>query len=264
VRRLRRRPSFALRRPRREADEIHEAGMLQATPRDPTRRSPGQYARETVERLRLRTLVVLGVLAVFTAGLGRWLGLHDARFIVSELGLLVTMFLISHYVLPLVERRDRGARGEESVGALLDELEAHGWHVFHDATLGHGNVDHIAIGPAGIFTVETKSHPGPIRVRRIHGAALAQANAHSEALERVTGLRAEPLLVYSRAWVDRPLARRNGVRVMPASILERHLLGLPERLSSEGVREARDLVARCVRERKVRRHLVKERWPLPL
>lgn len=238
--------------------------MLRATHRDPIRRSPGQYARETVQRLRLRTLLTLGVLAVFTAGLGRWLGLHDPRFIVSELGLLVTMFLISHYVLPLVERRDRGARGEESVGALLDELEAHGWHVFHDATLGHGNVDHIAIGPAGIFTIETKSHPGPIRVRRIHGAVLAQAAGHSEALERVTGLRAEPLIAYSRAWIDRPLARRKGVRIVPASMLKGHLARLPERLSDEGVGEARDLVARAVHEPRVRRRFIKERWPLPL
>ena len=38
---------------------------------DPTRRSAGQYARETVRRMRMRTLVGLGVLAVATAFLGR-------------------------------------------------------------------------------------------------------------------------------------------------------------------------------------------------
>jgi Nuclease-related domain len=232
--------------------------------RDPLRRSPGQYARRAVQRLRLRTLVTLGVLAVFTAALGRGLGLHDPRFIVSELGLLVLIFVVSRFVLPLVDRGDRGARAEESVGALLDELDVHGWQIFHDAALGHGNVDHIAIGPGGIFTIETKSHPGPIRVRRIHGGTLSQAGSHSEALERVTGLRAEPLLVYSRAWVDRPFARRGGVRVLPAQMLERYLLGLPERLSDEGVHEARDLVARAARERRVRRRFVSERWPSPL
>ncbi len=89
---------------------------------DPTRRTAGQYARATVQRLRMRTLVALGVLAVATALLGRAFGLHDARFLVSEVALLVSMFVISRYVLPLVERRDRGARGEEHVGALLDEL----------------------------------------------------------------------------------------------------------------------------------------------
>ena len=44
--------------------------------------------------------------------------------------------------------------------------------MIHDASLGRGNVDHILIGPAGVFTIETKSHPGPVRVSRVHGATL--------------------------------------------------------------------------------------------
>ena len=95
--------------------------------------------------------------------------------------------------------------------------------MIHDASLGHGNVDHILIGPAGVFTVETKSHPGPVRVGRVHGATIRQAQAQRKAIERVTGMEVEPLLVYSRAWVDRPLARRKGVRVLPARMLVGHL-----------------------------------------
>src|ERR1700726_4138318 len=63
----------------------------------------------------------VGVLAVATALLGRTFGLHDVRFLASEVALLVSMFVISRYVLPLVERRDRGAAGEEHVGSLLEE-----------------------------------------------------------------------------------------------------------------------------------------------
>ena len=140
---------------------------------DPTGRTAGQYARATVMRLRMRTLVVLGALAVATALLGRTFGLHDLRFLASEIALLISMFVISHFVLPLMERRDRGATGEEQVGGLLEGLAGSGWHVIHDVTLGHGNVDHILIGPAGVFTVETKSHPGPVRVGRLHGRALS-------------------------------------------------------------------------------------------
>ena len=76
----------------------------------------------------------------------------------------MAMFVVLRYVLPLVERHDRGATGEEQVGSLLNGLEGRGWHAIHDASLGNGNVDHILIGPAGVFTVETKSHPGPVRV----------------------------------------------------------------------------------------------------
>ena len=203
---------------------------------DPTRRSAGQYARATVMRLRMRTLVILGVLAVATALLGRLLGLHSLLFLASEIGLLVSIFVISRYVLPVVERHDRGATGEEQVGGLLDELADGEWRVMHDVTLGHGNVDHILVGPAGVFTVETKSHPGPVYVRRVHGRTLSQAQAQRRAIEEVTGVSVEPLLVFSRAWVDRPMARRKGVRVIPARMLRGYLgRGRPPRLSAEDI-----------------------------
>jgi hypothetical protein len=205
---------------------------------DPTGRSAGQYARATVMRLRMRTLVTLGVLAVATALLGRLFGLHDVRFLGSEVALLVSMFVISRYVLPLVERRDRGATGEEHVGALLEGLAGDGWRVVHDVTLGRGNVDHILIGPAGVFTIETKSHPGPVRVARVHGRTLSQAQAQRKAIEGAIGMHVEPLIVFSRAWVDRPLARRKGVRVVPARMLAGYLQRARVTLSQTEIEKA--------------------------
>ncbi len=219
---------------------------------DPTRRTAGQYARATVSRLRIRTLVTLGVLAVATALLGRTFGLHNIWFLASEIALLVSMFVISRYVLPLVDRHDRGATGEEQVGGLLEVLSERGWRVIHDASLGRGNVDHILIGPPGIFTIETKSHPGPVTVARVHGEMLRQAQAQSRAIERVTGVEVEPLIVFSRAWVDRPMARRKGVRVVPARMLLGHLGKLPEMLSAQEIDGAHELVAQALLEHHAR------------
>jgi hypothetical protein len=184
---------------------------------------PGQHARATFLRLRLRTLVTLGILAVLTTVLGRSFGLHSPLFIGSELTLLITMFAVSRYILPLVDRHDRGAAGEEHVGGLLDELTEEGWTILHDASFGHGNVDHIALGAAGLFTLETKSRQGEVRVRAIHGAVLRQAQDQRETLEQITGERVEPMVVFSRAWVDKPFARRRGVRVTPARMLLAYL-----------------------------------------
>jgi hypothetical protein len=195
-----------------------------------------------VLRLRLRTIVALGVLAVVTTALGRSFGLHSALFVGSELALLVTMFVVLRYVLPLLERRDRGASGEEHVGGLLDRLDGRGWSVIHDASFGYGNIDHIVCGPGGLFTVETKSHPGPIKVRTIHGGVLRQAQGERETIERLTGERVEPLLVFSRAWVDKPLARRRGVRILPARMLLTYLGRHVGRLSPEQVEAARERI----------------------
>jgi hypothetical protein len=209
---------------------------------DPTGRTAGQYARSTVMRLRMRTLVWLGVLAVATAALGRAFGLHDLRFLAAEIALLVSIFVISRYVLPLVERRDRGASAEEHVGELLDQLARDEWRVIHDATLGRGNMDHILMGPGGVFTIETKSHPGPVRVSRVHGATLRQVLAERRAIEEITGMEVEALLVFSRAWVDKPLARRKGVRVLPARMLIGYLKRCRPVLSREEVERAHSKV----------------------
>jgi hypothetical protein len=230
-----------------------QEGEMQVLHTDPMRRTAGQYARTAVHRLRMRTLVTLGVLAVATALLGRGFGLHDARFLASEVGLLVSIFVISRYVLPLLERRDRGASGEEQVGAVLDTLRGADWRVIHDASLGRGNVDHIVIGRAGVFTVETKSHPGPVRVGRVHGATLSQAHAQRRAVERVTGLEVEPLIAYSRAWVDKPMARRKGVRVLPARMLPTYLCERPLKLTDEEVAQARERLAQALMDEQARR-----------
>ncbi len=213
---------------------------------DPIARAPGQYTRSIVQRLRMRTLLTLGALAVATTVMGRRFGWHDPRFLGAEVGLLAAIFVISRYVLPLVERHDRGAAGEEHVGALLDALAPRGWHAIHDVSLGRGNVDHIAIGPGGIFTVETKSHAGPVHVARLHGSVIGQAQAQRRAIERVTETHVEPLLVYSRAWVDRPLSRRKGVRVVPARMLASYLDRQPQRLQDEDVEVARERIAQAV------------------
>jgi hypothetical protein len=239
-----------------------EEGEMDVAGSDPTRRSPGQYARETVLRLRLRTLVALGVLAVATALLGRSFGLHDVRFLISELVLLATIFVVLRYVVPLVERRDRGASGEEHVGWLLDEMAESGWEVIHDASLGRGNVDHILIGPGGVFTVETKSTPGPVRVSRLHGGILGQAQAQRRSIERVTGIAVEPLLVFSRAWVDRPLARRRGVRIVPARMLLGYLSRKEPALSRTEIGRAHSLVVAALLETEPRRTLAGDRWRL--
>jgi hypothetical protein len=232
--------------------------------RDPASRTAGQHARAAVVRLRLRTLVTLGILAVATAVLGRAFGLRDWRFLVAEVALLVSMFVISRYVLPLVARRDRGASAEEHVGSLLAALPQPQWRVIHDASFGHGNVDHILIGPAGAFSVETKSHPGPVRVSRVHGATIRQAQAQRKAVELATGLCVEPMLVYSRAWVDRPGARRKGVRVLPARMLIGHLARSREKLTAAEVEQAtallrQALVEQARRERAARAHRVATR-----
>ena len=59
----------------------------------------------------------------------------------------------------------RGAGGERVTGWWLGRLPA-GWHVFHDILVGDAdaNIDHLAIGPSGVFTINTKNLTGKVWV----------------------------------------------------------------------------------------------------
>lgn len=114
----------------------------------------------------------------------------------------------------------QGAEGEEVVGGILEGLSAEGWHVIHDVSFGRGNIDHIVVGPGGIFTVETKSRQGKVFVEHLDQKMLAQAYAEKKTLEEITGMEVQSLLVFSHAYlVGRVPAWRRGVAVLPARML---------------------------------------------
>ena len=55
----------------------------------------------------------------------------------------------------------KGADGEEEVARRLRKL-GEGWMVLHGVPVGSGDsdIDHVVIGPAGVFTINTKNHLG--------------------------------------------------------------------------------------------------------
>lgn len=61
-----------------------------------------------------------------------------------------------------------GFVGEEKVGLELALLDPE-WHVLHSVGIGRdgADIDHLVIGPAGVFTIDTKHHAGAqVEVRR--------------------------------------------------------------------------------------------------
>jgi len=61
-----------------------------------------------------------------------------------------------------------GAQGELRTGRLLEPLEAEGFRILHDRQIPGSraaNIDHLVIGPPGIYVVETKSLGGSLQIR---------------------------------------------------------------------------------------------------
>jgi len=59
-----------------------------------------------------------------------------------------------------------GYEGEVATGQELNQLMFHGYHVYHDFVADKFNIDHIVVGPAGVFAVETKARAKPVSNNR--------------------------------------------------------------------------------------------------
>ena len=126
----------------------------------------GEWARVKGTVLSLWPLflsfVLLGAfLAALILGAGAW---QTGGLFVAA---LIAVAVYWRKGLRRVESFFRGARGEERVANVLAALPD-AYHVFHDFVAGREHVDHVVAGPAGVFSVETKSWQGRVEIVEGH------------------------------------------------------------------------------------------------
>lgn len=81
----------------------------------------------------------------------------------------------------------KGALGEITVGRILERLGPE-WTVLHAVPVGAGtsDIDHVLIGPAGVFTLNTKNHEGQsvwVAGRTLMVAGKKQRHLHNAGYE---------------------------------------------------------------------------------
>ena len=150
-----------------------------------------------------------------------------------------------------------GAKGEIVVGSILATLPPD-WTVLHAVPSGSTNteIDHLVVGPGGIFTITTKHHPRhDIRVGRdtlqIDGGAVPYLRTAESAAERVTNLVRErmplvapvqPVIVFVDPRLLTVEQRPEQVKVLNAEDLRAWLVRLHPVLSAGEVQEVADIL----------------------
>ena len=77
------------------------------------------------------------------------------------LGVAIAMYLCLIDSPPeWIDRKRRGRDGEQRTEKQLLKLEKLGWTAAHDIQTERGNFDHLLVGPAGAFLLETKNYHG--------------------------------------------------------------------------------------------------------
>lgn len=80
-------------------------------------------------------------------------------------GAMYSMWLWLRDAVPQhIERPLEGAQGEQKTEKELLPLEGAGWYIAHDLDVGRGNIDHLVVGRAGIFLLDSKNWHGEVSV----------------------------------------------------------------------------------------------------
>jgi Nuclease-related domain len=128
----------------------------------------------------------------------------------------------------------RGAAGERQTARLLDRLTRHGYVVFHDLAVpgAPANVDHLVIGPSGVFVIDSKQWTGSVH-QGSDGLAwhnqypldrtLETVRWEAEAISRILGTRTAAVVCVHGAHVHGGGLEAQGVAIVPAHLLRRAL-----------------------------------------
>jgi hypothetical protein len=118
-------------------------------------RKPAEFLRSQL-RLRLAVFAATVVVAAILALAGAWW--WPASFMA-----LLVLFILQRQATQgralSPSRLRKGILGEQAVAEALSGLPSTYW-VVHGVATGHGDVDHVVIGPTGVFAIETKAWDG--------------------------------------------------------------------------------------------------------
>lgn len=210
-----------------------------AKSRSPLTDAPLRYAGQSLDEEIQRVLeddalvYVMAVCFVVVLAVHEWVRWFfktpPQPVVLSITALIVSIYATRKIFLAKRKlKRLRLARdGERSVGQFLEELRGKGYRVLHDIVGNDFNIDHLLIGPKGVFTVETKTWSKPAKGKaeidydgtqiRINGfkpdrdpvvQAKAQAHWIKGLLTDLTGksVAVRPAVVYP-GWFINPLPK---------------------------------------------------------
>lgn len=252
---------------------------LRSPLKDPPIRNPGQSIQDEMDRVwedefMDHMVLIAFALMVFMAALIQYfIRMPPEQFLLVS-GVLVVLF--SSYAVPkMIQARTKlkrlklGRDGERAVAECLDLLRDDGYRVLHDIVADGFNIDHVLIGPQGVFTVETKTLSKPERRdARVHFdgqevlvnghapdsdpvvQAKAQASWLRQMLEASTGKRftVRGIVAYPGWFIERSGgAARSAVWVLEPKAIQAFVRNEPTWMKDEDIQLATFHLKRYIR-----------------
>ena len=203
-------------------------------------------------------LIVIAMMYIAFAQLAPWMGA------IAAMATGFIWMIVLTRLPPDALSWDKGARGERMTADDLAPLLERGFVLLHDRQIpgSQANIDHIAVGPTGMFVIETKHLSGKVEVIQdklfvsgrlrsnyideTYREAYAAQVAVRELLEPLKATVVPVLCIHGARmpWFDHAVA---GVDLVSGSGLERLLSEGPTILSDDQIQQVATLADRRLR-----------------
>ena len=239
-------------------------------------RTPGQSCEERRHQIyesKLEAPVVMAagmtVIALYEFVSWRFgLPREPVAFAVTAFGALAFLALRVRRYVPEIRQLKLAADGEKAVGQFLERLRTEGYDVFHDVPADGFNVDHVVVGPTGVYSIETKTWRKPRRGKAqvnfdgerldVNGyipdrdpvsQARAQASWLAREIEASTGRRipVRPVILFPGWWIESPEGAMRDIWVLEPKALPKFLERQSTRLDQEELRLVAYHLSRYIR-----------------
>lgn len=236
--------------------------------RSPLRRTPMRTAGQSLEAEihayvedKAYPVAILAALLSALAALEWWRWFRNLPPQPVAATILAAVAWAAFFIwLPIHRRRLHalrlGLEGERAVAEYLDRFREQGYHLFHDVVGDGFNIDHVLVGPTGVYTIETKTISKPAHghgrvvfdgeTLRIGGFQpdrdpIAQAKAQAAWLADLLGkpggrkVSVRPVVLFP-GWFVNKLTKGAAVWVLEPKALQGFLAHEPATLSAEEVK----------------------------
>lgn len=128
-------------------------------------RSPGQSLDEKMRDIVYDLISYISMILIFfVVALIEWMDKIFNKPPSPIIWTIVAVIVLAYFIPKIIKLWKKfknirlGREGEKIVGQSLEKLREMGYKVFHDTVVDEiFNIDHIIVGSAGVFTIETKT-----------------------------------------------------------------------------------------------------------
>lgn len=119
-------------------------------------------------RRRMRLPLLISLLVACGLALPTWVYFPHGAFFAGLLvgGTYGMAFWIWTEPPEFIAKWKRSGEGERKTGVVLKRLERDGWESVHGREARYGDLDHIAVGRAGVFLLNSKNLSGHITLQQ--------------------------------------------------------------------------------------------------